>query len=75
MLENERFDTDRPGLCPGLCWKGKYVPFDSNSGNLVSIDGNFWCVYTQTCIGPDGQLAEPGKCCSSERVCYRTGMI
>jgi hypothetical protein len=25
---------------------------------------------TQTCIGPDGKLAEPGNCCSGERGCH-----
>ena len=28
----------------------------------TSNDGLFWCMHTQTCIGPDGELAEPGNC-------------
>jgi hypothetical protein len=30
-------------------------------------------MYTQTCIGPDGVLAEPGNCCSGERGCHSNG--
>ena len=74
ITEADRFDTDRPGLCDALTWKGKFVPFETNT-DLPSNDGLFWCVYTQTCIGPDGQLAEPGNCASSDRKCYQTGRV
>jgi hypothetical protein len=30
-------------------------------------------MYTQTCIGPDGLLAEPGNCCNPDRKCHGTG--
>jgi hypothetical protein len=30
-------------------------------------------MYTQTCIGPDGELAEPGNCTSHDRQCHSTG--
>jgi hypothetical protein len=30
-------------------------------------------MYTQTCIGPDGQLAEPGNCNNPLRKCHGTG--
>jgi hypothetical protein len=33
----------------------------------------FWCIHTQTCIGPDGHLAEPGNCSSKMRDCHGTG--
>lgn len=35
-----------------------------NSGS-----GIFWCIHTQNCLGPDGQVAEP-KNCSPVRNCY-----
>jgi hypothetical protein len=38
-------------------------------------DGHFWCVYTQTCIGPDGKLAEPISCISGDRACYGSGKV
>jgi len=28
-----------------------------------------WCVHTQKCIGPDGQVVTPDGC-NSARVCY-----
>ena len=73
--EEQRFNTNRPDLCHLLGWKGKFAPFDLEAKNLPSIDGHFWCVFTQTCIGPDGQLAEPDRCCLSERTCYETGQV
>jgi hypothetical protein len=30
-------------------------------------------MHTQTCIGPDGQLAEPGNCSNTIRKCHGTG--
>jgi hypothetical protein len=37
-------------------------------------DGLFWCVHTQTCIEPDGNLAEPGHCFMKNREYYGTGV-
>jgi hypothetical protein len=37
--------------------------------------GLFWCLYTQTCIGPDGKLAEPGNCASRDRACWGKGRV
>jgi len=31
--------------------------------------GSYWCVHTQNCLGPDGQVATP-EACSSDRVCF-----
>jgi hypothetical protein len=36
-----------------------------------SSSGIFWCMYTQTCIGPDGQTAEPDHCVAG-RSCHET---
>lgn len=35
-----------------------------------SFTGYFWCLYTQTCLGPDGKLAEPIECDSPARSCH-----
>jgi len=75
ITENERLNTNRPDLCHLLCWKGKFAPFDLESKKQPSIDGHFWCTFTQTCMGPDGQLAEPETCDSSELVCFETGQV
>jgi len=31
--------------------------------------GIFWCSQTQTCLGPDGQVAEPDSC-KAGRGCF-----
>jgi hypothetical protein len=36
-----------------------------------SSSGIFWCMYTQTCIGPDGQIAGPDHCVAG-RSCHET---
>jgi hypothetical protein len=73
--EAERFNIDHPQLCECLRWKGMFVGVARDPSVQPSSDGHFWCVYTQTCIGPDGQLAEPGNCSSAERACYGKGYL
>jgi hypothetical protein len=71
--ESDRFSTDRPHLCPSLRWKGQFVLSEHDPTVPRSNDGLFWCLHTQTCIGPDGELAEPGNCASLTRKCHGTG--
>lgn len=71
--EAERFNINHPQLCPHLRWKGQFFVSEHDPTVPPSNDGLFWCVYTQTCIGPDGQIAEPGECASDGRGCYGTG--
>jgi hypothetical protein len=66
----ERFNTERAGLCSALHWKSQYIWSAPDPTVPRSGDGLFWCAMTQTCIGPDGKLAEPGNCCSGERGCH-----
>jgi hypothetical protein len=73
--EAERFNIDHPELCECLRWKGMFIGVSHDVSAQQSSDGHFWCVYTQTCIGPDGQLAEPGNCSSGERGCYGKGYV
>jgi|GEM_PF-257435 len=73
--EFERFNTNRPDLCPCLQWKSMFIPADPDPTVQPSNEGLFWCLHTQTCIGPDGLLAEPGNCSSPERACYGTGEV
>jgi len=70
MEKSRRFDINVPGLCSALHSKGQYVWADRDETVPACNDGLFWCAHTQTCIGPDGKLAEPGNCCSSDRDCH-----
>ncbi len=70
MSEHHRFDTNRPGVCSNLHSKSLYVWAEPDETVPRSNEGLFWCALTQTCIGPDGKLAEPGNCCSQERDCH-----
>lgn len=71
--ESDRFNIQHPNLCPSLRWKGQFILAERDSSVPASNDGLFWCIHTQTCIGPDGRLAEPGNCCSSFRSCHGMG--
>ncbi|MGH9822133.1 MAG: hypothetical protein ACREDR_02580 [Blastocatellia bacterium] len=73
--EAERFNVDHPDLCHCLRWKGMLVGVERDPTVPHSDEGLYWCVYTQTCIGPDGKLAEPGECSSSVRACHGKGHV
>jgi hypothetical protein len=75
MTEAERFNINHPQLCHCLCWKGQFILAEPDPTVPPSNEGLFWCLYTQTCIGPDGQLAEPVTCSSPARACYGTGRV
>ena len=64
ISESDRFSTNRPNLCSALRWKGQFILAEADPTVPACNDGLFWCLHTQTCIGPDGELAEPGNCCS-----------
>ena len=70
MPDHERFDTSHPDLCRSLRWKGQFIAAEHDPTVPPTNDGLFWCMHTQTCIGPDGQLAEPGNCHHSGRSCH-----
>jgi len=70
MTEAERYDTKRPNLCAALRWKEMFIWAEHDPTVQPSNTGIFWCLYTQTSLGPDGKLAEPGLCAASERGCH-----
>jgi hypothetical protein len=74
ISESERFNIHHPDLCASLRWKGLYILAERDPSVPACNDGLFWCVHTQTCIGPDGKLAEPGNCCMKNRECHGTGV-
>ena len=67
---SERFNTERPGLCSALHWKSQYIWSQPHPSVPAYNSGLFWCGLMQTCIGPDGKVAEPENCCSSDRGCH-----
>jgi hypothetical protein len=75
ISEAERFNINHPDLCDCLSWKGLFIQVAHDPSVPPSNDGHFWCVFTQTCVGPDGQLAEPGNCSSASRACYGKGHV
>ncbi len=73
MPDRERFDVSCESLCSGLRWKGHFVLAERDESVPPTNDGNFWCVYTQKPLGPDGDIAEPSTCASVTRKCHGTG--
>jgi hypothetical protein len=66
-----RFNIEHPDLCPALKWKGQFT-HTSDDPTVPSVrDNQYWCVFTQTCVEPDGHLAEPYECSSVTRTCHR----
>jgi hypothetical protein len=56
--------------CSNIRWKGMFIdvqgdPIESQAGERV-----YWCVQTQNCLGPDGQIVDEGTC-NLYRSCYR----
>ncbi|HEY6249554.1 MAG TPA: hypothetical protein VI685_06310 [Candidatus Angelobacter sp.] len=68
--QSERFNTERPGLCSALHWKRQYIWSEPDPTVPACNDGLFWCGLTQAATGPDGKVAEPGNCCSTDRGCH-----
>jgi len=69
----DRFDVTHRNLCTALRWKGQFILSEPDPNVQPSNDGLFWCMHTQNCIGPDGEVAEPGNCSSKTRGCHGTG--
>ena len=74
MAELDNLNPNRPNLCSSLRWKGLYYPTELTAKDVdvqPSNSGYFWCLHSQTCLGPDGAVAEPGECDKSERKCHK----
>lgn len=69
-MKLEDFLTPKAELCPYLRWKGQFIDAEKDS---TTSDGICWCMYTQTCIGPDNQPADRENCTIASRACYGTG--
>jgi hypothetical protein len=75
MTETELFYAKYPNLCPHIRWRAQGFVADPNEPAPPPYDGLYWCVFSQTCIGPDGQGVDPDHCCSETRVCFGTGSV
>jgi len=73
ISETDRFNVSHPNLCSALRWKGQFIQAEPDPTVPSMSDRIFWCIYTQTCIGPDGKIAEPKNCSSTRRTCHGTG--
>lgn len=56
--------------CANLRWKGMFVSAEWDESVPHGGDNLFWCLKTQTCIGPDGQLADKHEC-TQARDCFQ----
>jgi hypothetical protein len=66
------FTIHHPDLCPALRWKGQFVLAEKDQTIPDTSDHMYWCMHTQTPIGPDGELAEPAHCCHLDRGCHES---
>ncbi len=71
LADADRFNPERPNLCGNLRWKGMFIWAEKDETVPPSNTGAFWCLHSQTCVGPDSKLAEPGNCDSAERKCHK----
>ncbi len=57
--------------CRFLFSKGMFVEVerDPSIPQSGTDSGLYWCSHTQTCLGPDGQLADDRNC-KPGRACY-----
>jgi hypothetical protein len=70
MPDADRFDVSVDTLCSALRWKGQFILAEHDPTVPPCNDGLYWCMHTQTCIGPDGMLAEPSTCSGPDRKCH-----
>ena len=55
--------------CEGLRWKSMFIETEGDAEMKDASGSNFWCVYTQKPIGPDGEIVAEDTCTAS-RSCY-----
>ncbi|MBI3696516.1 MAG: hypothetical protein HY238_16955 [Acidobacteria bacterium] len=57
--------------CENIRWKGMFVDVQADpEAEAESREHIYWCVKTQTILGPDGQTVDE-DICSPSRSCYR----
>ncbi len=59
-----------PDRCGNIRWKGMFVETEQDPTVPRSGDPLCWCVLTQNCLGPDGQVVDE-RACNRARSCYQ----
>jgi hypothetical protein len=55
--------------CRYLRAKEMFIDVEPDKTVPRSSSGHFWCVHTQTVLGPDGKVVSDGEC-RSDRICF-----
>ena len=58
----ERWKNLGHEVCVCLRQKSMFVQVEPDPTVPPSNDDSYWCVLTQTVLGPDGQVVEPAAC-------------
>jgi hypothetical protein len=62
--------TDLANRCLNIRWKGMLIDAEGDpTATSLSGDHVCWCLLTQTCLGPDGQVVGEDVC-NFARSCY-----
>jgi hypothetical protein len=61
----------RRDSCKRLRSKSMFIESEPDPTVPRGSDGFYWCSHTQTCLGPDGEVATREKC-NSGRNCFET---
>lgn len=46
-----------------------FIDTEEESTPETAVGSNFWCVYTQNCMGPDSEVVG-ADICTASRSCY-----
>ena len=67
--------TPQPGIsherCRLLRSKWMFIAAEPHPSDLRTDSGICWCVHTQNCLGPDGEVASREDC-KPGRACYES---
>ena len=61
--------SDKRPLCSALRAKGFYVYTEAPEPESDTQTAVFWCVKTQSAVGPDGDAVHK-SCCDASRSCF-----
>jgi hypothetical protein len=67
--------TPQPGTAPSRCrlLRSKWMFIEAEPDPTIprSDSGIFWCVHTQNCLGPDGEVVSE-QSCQPARPCHES---
>ena len=56
--------------CGNIRWKGMFIDAQPDPTAAESSEHIYWCVRTQSIMGPDGQVVDEDTC-NFTRTCYQ----